>query len=891
MSAPPPPRPVDDERLLEQAAWIRALARSLVADAHLAEDLAQDACVAALERPPADAGNLRGWLAAVVRNLHRQVVRSRARRSAREEGAAAPEAQAGTLDVLARAGLQRELYEAVMALSEPNRTAILLRFFDGLSQRRIAAQLGVPVATVHSRVQRGLSELRGRLAERHGGDQRAWVLALLPLAKQAVPRSLPWSSLEPGALAPLGALVMDVKVKVGIGVALAACGVLGLWPLIAEPEETPRAGAPSAASAAGAQVAAARPAAETPQQEALSPADVTPARRAGASAATVPSAPPAVEASQAAPIHVRGRVLDAQAFPLPGLRVAFRAGTEEHHLAGVAEAARLLATSDAQGVFELQLAAGQDLGELVAADPALVTLMSGKWRAGSIYEPVIVVAAACPLSGVVVDAEGAPVAEARLSLSLDPGFESRFAEVLDASKQETWRAQSDARGAFAFPRAPAVGGSVLATVAEGFRPDQRSLPGYADTALSIVLERPHLDDHVLEGIVLGPQGTAVEGARVVLGPSVVTTARDGLFALPLTDDPASLLRALKPGYLPAGLLAAPEPDEHGRLWPAFVTLQLGGPTLALSGRVVDEDGGALAGIRAWLADSTYLGVLDGVPTQVENLLAGSPSAAEIEREEDLSPELRGRDVPSLFWTWAQTDGEGRFRIEGLVERDYRLKAMDIQTLALVEDGPFRAGSDGVRLVLPTRDVRTVAGRVVTRSGKPLADVRVAVARTAMEVTYAGKYGTTRSSRGMPGTSTVTGEDGRFELDGVPPAGVFVTFVGDSILPDYRELAAGVDASALEVVVDVRCHFQVELDEPFARADRLAILDAGGEPMELSILRGDDEESGPTMPLSQGRSVVIAVGETAATLVLYRGREEVERYPIVLAEKTLNLLRF
>src|SRR5687768_3275402 len=76
MSAPPPSRPVDDERLLEQTAWIRALARSLVADAHLAEDLAQDACVAALERPPADAGNLRGWLAAVVRNLHRQVVRS-----------------------------------------------------------------------------------------------------------------------------------------------------------------------------------------------------------------------------------------------------------------------------------------------------------------------------------------------------------------------------------------------------------------------------------------------------------------------------------------------------------------------------------------------------------------------------------------------------------------------------------------------------------------------------------------------------------------------------------------------------------------------------------------------------------------------------------------------
>src|SRR5258705_289249 len=117
--------------------------------------------------------------------------------------------------LLERAAQHREVYEAVMSLPEPNRTAILLRFFDGLPQRKIAAQLDVPVSTVHSRVQRGLVDLRARLRRRRGGDPTAWVLALLPLAKQGGP----WT---PGAL---GALLMDVKVKVAIGVAIVACGV------------------------------------------------------------------------------------------------------------------------------------------------------------------------------------------------------------------------------------------------------------------------------------------------------------------------------------------------------------------------------------------------------------------------------------------------------------------------------------------------------------------------------------------------------------------------------------------------------------------------------------------------------------------------------------------
>lgn len=60
------------ERLFAEARWIRRLARGLVDDDPSADDLVQDAWVAALTHPPREAGDersLRAWLATVVRNL------------------------------------------------------------------------------------------------------------------------------------------------------------------------------------------------------------------------------------------------------------------------------------------------------------------------------------------------------------------------------------------------------------------------------------------------------------------------------------------------------------------------------------------------------------------------------------------------------------------------------------------------------------------------------------------------------------------------------------------------------------------------------------------------------------------------------------------------------
>ena len=61
----------ESRELLERAAWVRRLARGLVSDASAADDLAQEAWVAALSSAPTDEGSLRNWMAGVLARLER----------------------------------------------------------------------------------------------------------------------------------------------------------------------------------------------------------------------------------------------------------------------------------------------------------------------------------------------------------------------------------------------------------------------------------------------------------------------------------------------------------------------------------------------------------------------------------------------------------------------------------------------------------------------------------------------------------------------------------------------------------------------------------------------------------------------------------------------------
>ncbi|HKB17191.1 MAG TPA: sigma-70 family RNA polymerase sigma factor, partial [Planctomycetota bacterium] len=135
----PPSVLSDPETLLTHGDFVRALARSLL-DEHRAEDVVQQTWVAALERPPRAPGRLRAWLAIVARNFAARAARSEDRRARREEAAARPERVPSTAELFEREAARRRVVEAVVALAEPYRACVLLRYFENLPPREIAGR-------------------------------------------------------------------------------------------------------------------------------------------------------------------------------------------------------------------------------------------------------------------------------------------------------------------------------------------------------------------------------------------------------------------------------------------------------------------------------------------------------------------------------------------------------------------------------------------------------------------------------------------------------------------------------------------------------------------------------------------------------------------------------
>ena len=174
-----PPEIAIDE-LLRHSSWVQRLARSLVGP-EAAEDLTQQTWLSALRRPPHGHGRERAWLASVLRNHARDRAREDHRRQRR--AAAALDLHKEALppeQVLARAELQTRLAQSVLTLPDGQRSVLLLRYFEDLPPRKIAAALDLPVETVRKRLQRSLAALRRRLEVEDGPDWQRAFLALLP---------------------------------------------------------------------------------------------------------------------------------------------------------------------------------------------------------------------------------------------------------------------------------------------------------------------------------------------------------------------------------------------------------------------------------------------------------------------------------------------------------------------------------------------------------------------------------------------------------------------------------------------------------------------------------------------------------------------------------------
>ena len=852
--------------VLAETEWLRRLALSLVRDEDRAEDLAQDVCVTALERPPRRAESLRPWLRTVMQNRMRQRAREQRHRRERERQAARAEAQPATADLVERVSVQRRVAGAVLALREPYRGVLLLRYFEDLSPREISRRQGTPITTVYSHIHRGLKLLREQLADVHGGSREA-------LRKElGVLMSVPVHGLSTIAT---GALIMKTKLIGLIALPILAAGII-FYARSDGIEDTTPAVVDGSADPAPLQAAPGRDADGSAAAEQLTRQPIV----AVSKPATLGSPPPT-------PLF-RGRVIDAGGRPVADLPLKLSDGSAS-------------VRADGAGGFEIPLPAQSSM--VVCDDRRFATILAGVVNPNEAVEniePIVVIAPAIDVSGHVVGEQGQGMEGAEVSYFLPVDFYSSLGFDPGDTKQVRTPDLTDGEGAFAWASVGAVPGAGVSVRHAGYLPTTVDLPMHSVTDLELVLERAEAGEGMIQGQILTAMGVPAGGAFVALGRSATRADKNGIFTLSVESRVGSIeLTSLLRGHLPGSLelsetQVAPDNED-----PVFVYLNLGPRPFEISGRVLRPDGAPARGARVWVRDTQGM-MVGNEPAGVEAYLAGGfdrdEAMARSKAAPPPSPEEENLGVdPSMVWGWVATDSDGRFRLKGMLPGPYVLRSMPADGSSIVETEAIPAGSAGVEIRLREDAVfDRVSGVVVDASGQPVPDVIVGTRYLPALVTAHFGNGTrTRSGEVFSGEKTRTDEGGRFELLGVGKVASSLTLSSDAIVAssypaDIMEfsLASG-PTTNLRVVVSRRLRVRLELAE-VGEAEFMRVFDGDGAPVEIHVFGDGRHLVKDYLPIHEGKTQVFVVEERAAKLQLVK-LDRVNRVPIEVRSIDLVLL--
>lgn len=173
--------------------FVYSAALRMVRDTHLAEDVTQAVFVALAQSASqlTDRPTLSGWLHRTTQNLAANAVRSDVRRRAREQEAAVMNE---ILSAEPDAGWEQiapQLDAALGELSEGDREALLLRYFERKSAGEMAQTLGISDEAAQKRVNRAVERLRELFAKRGVAVGASGLVAVISAnAIQAAPASL-----------------------------------------------------------------------------------------------------------------------------------------------------------------------------------------------------------------------------------------------------------------------------------------------------------------------------------------------------------------------------------------------------------------------------------------------------------------------------------------------------------------------------------------------------------------------------------------------------------------------------------------------------------------------------------------------------------------------------
>jgi RNA polymerase sigma-70 factor, ECF subfamily len=148
------------------APLVYGVARRVVRDPQMAEDIAQEALVEVWRQAPRfdpSKGRATSWIVTIAHRRAVDRVRSEQSRHEREDRVGRDTATVSTTEPSARleaAATTDELTTGLAALTDLQRDAIRLAFYEGRTHQEVAQLLGIPLGTAKTRIRDGLIRLR-----------------------------------------------------------------------------------------------------------------------------------------------------------------------------------------------------------------------------------------------------------------------------------------------------------------------------------------------------------------------------------------------------------------------------------------------------------------------------------------------------------------------------------------------------------------------------------------------------------------------------------------------------------------------------------------------------------------------------------------------------------
>jgi RNA polymerase sigma-70 factor, ECF subfamily len=145
---------------------VYGVARRVVRDPQMAEDIAQEALVEVWRQAPRfdpSKGRATSWIVTIAHRRAVDRVRSEQSRHDREDRAGRATDTVSTAEPGARleaAATTDELATGLALLTDVQRDAIRLAFYEGRTHQEVAQLLGIPLGTAKTRIRDGLIRLR-----------------------------------------------------------------------------------------------------------------------------------------------------------------------------------------------------------------------------------------------------------------------------------------------------------------------------------------------------------------------------------------------------------------------------------------------------------------------------------------------------------------------------------------------------------------------------------------------------------------------------------------------------------------------------------------------------------------------------------------------------------